>query len=220
MRITAVCGWAISPSGFRKQLGQLFPGDKIRVIYPERPEDEGEAKELLAEFSSDLYIGYSLGSLWLLRYQDFIPENAEKVLLAPILGFTREKELGGKISQVQLRYLIRKLYRAVDRESVVSEFYDFGEIEMPLPSEDELPDKEVLIRGLKFLKTASAPGVKGWTALLGERDPFLDGTQLQVHIPDLKIIPNAGHSLHFLLIQFLEHRNRTLGAVSQFDSST
>ena len=201
MRITAVCGWAISPSGFRKQLEPFFPNEQIRIIYPERPEDDGEAKGLLDEFSSDLYVGYSLGSLWLLRHRRHIPETSAKVLLAPILGFTKEKELGGKIPLGQLRYFIRNLHRAGDMESVVSEFYDLGKINMPLPSRDEFSDKEVLIRGLEFLKTVCAPAAENWMALLGEKDPFLDWTQLQAHIPNLQVVPNAGHSPDSLLKQ-------------------
>ena len=119
MRITAVCGWAISPSGFRKQLEVYFPNEEIRVIYPERPEEDGEAKGLLGEFSSDLYVGYSLGSLWLLRHRRHIPENSAKVLLAPILGFTKEMELGGKIPLGQLRYLIKNLQRAVNMSNII-----------------------------------------------------------------------------------------------------
>ena len=58
MTITAVCGWAISPGIFRNQLQQTFPSEEIHVIYPKVPEDEEEAKSLLNEYSSDLYIGY------------------------------------------------------------------------------------------------------------------------------------------------------------------
>ena len=205
MRITAVCGWAISPEGFQKQLEQIFPSGQIRVIYPKRPEDKKEAKDLLGDFSSNLYIGYSLGSLWLLHHQRYLPENSVNVLLAPILAFTKEKELGGKISLGQLRYFIRNLKRAGDLEWVVSEFFDLGKINMPLPSREELPEKDVLIRGLEFLKTvcASAPG--NWISLLGEQDVFLDWAQLQCHLPNLQRVPNAGHSPDALLKYFAEN---------------
>jgi len=219
MRITAVCGWAISPSGFRKQLEPFFPNGQIRVIYPERPGDDGEAKGLLEEFSSDLYVGYSLGSLWLLRHQRYIPENSAKVLLAPILGFIKEKDLGGKIPLVQLSYFIRNLHRVVDMESVVSEFYDLGKINMPLPAKDEFPEKDVLIRGLEFLKTVCVPVAKNWMALLGENDPFLDWTHLQAHIPNLQVVPNAGHSPDSLLKQFAGNPGVVQGDLSKTEPS-
>lgn len=205
MRITAVCGWAISPEGFRKQLAQSFPGGQIRVIYPKYPEDENEAKRLLADFPANLYIGHSLGSLWLLHHQQYIPERSVKVLLAPILGFTKEKELGGKISLGKLRYFIRNLNRARDIESVVSEFYDLGKINTPLPSRDELPEKDVLIRGLEFLKTVCVSAAENWISLLGEKDVFLDWAQVQCHLPNLKVVPNAGHSADLLLKHFSEN---------------
>ena len=219
MRITAVCGWAISPGGFKKQLQQIFPSGQIRVIYPKHPEDKKEAKDLLEDFSSNLYIGYSLGSLWLLHHQRYIPENSVKVLLAPILGFTKEKKLGGKISLGQLRYFIRNLKRAGDLEWVVSEFFDLGKINMALPSKDEFPEKNVLIRGLEFLKTVCASAPENWISLLGEKDVFLDWPQLQCHLPNLKVVRNAGHSVDSLLKYFVENRDVLQRALLKTEST-
>jgi len=219
MRITAVCGWAISPEGFRKQLAQNFPRGQIRVIYPKYPGDEKEAESLLADFPSNLYIGHSLGSLWLLHHQQYIPERSVKVLLAPILGFAKEKELGGKISLGQLRYFIRNLNRAKDIKSVVAEFYELGKINMPLPCKDELPEKDVLVRGLEFLKTVGVPATENWISLLGEQDVFLDWTQVQCHLPNLKVVRNAGHSVDLLLKHFAENMDEFQRQLMKAESS-
>jgi len=71
--ITAISGWALPPQWFEEQIQQVFPGKPVKGIYPLHPGDSREAKHLLQNISSDLIIGYSLGSLWLAKYQNFLP---------------------------------------------------------------------------------------------------------------------------------------------------
>ena len=73
--ITAISGWAIPETWFAKQLKSAFPNSKFKIVYPENPASREEAKKILRLFPSQLYIGYSLGSLWLLKYQNFLPKN-------------------------------------------------------------------------------------------------------------------------------------------------
>ena len=98
--IKAICGWAISKKWFGEIIYNYFPGSNICVIYPENPFDSMEAKNLLStHHSTDLIIGYSLGSLWLLHNRRFLSTYKIKALLAPIFGFSKESGLGGKIPE-------------------------------------------------------------------------------------------------------------------------
>ena len=53
----------------------LISLDLLSTRDPEDPENIEEAKNILSEYQSQLYIGYSLGSLWLLKYQCYLPQN-------------------------------------------------------------------------------------------------------------------------------------------------
>ena len=71
--ITAISGWALPRKWFANEVATAFPGAKIQVIYPETPEKIEEAEIILRQYPADLYIGYSLGSLWLLKYSHLLP---------------------------------------------------------------------------------------------------------------------------------------------------
>ena len=94
--ITAISGWAIPQTWFDEQLKLAFPNSQLKIIYPENPSSKEEARNILKLFPSQLYIGYSLGSLWLLKYQRFLPQNCQKVIISPILAFLDKGNLGGK----------------------------------------------------------------------------------------------------------------------------
>ncbi len=105
--ITAISGWAIPENWFAEQLKFAFPNSQLKIIYPENPSSKEEARNILKLFPSQLYIGYSLGSLWLLKYQSFLPQNCQKAIISPILAFLDKGNLGGKTSESQLKYLIK-----------------------------------------------------------------------------------------------------------------
>ena len=115
LRIIAVNGWALPDVWFREQVLLAFPDAEVTIFAPEHPEDSKEAQQLLSATSADLYLGYSLGSLWLLKNQDQLPHSCIKALVAPILAFPTEMNLGGKTSSTQIKYLIRILSRDPDR---------------------------------------------------------------------------------------------------------
>ena len=75
LTITAVCGWALPPEWFHHQIENCFPEAKINVLTPSQPSDIKEAERLLKSPKADLYIGYSLGSLWLMIYKEMLPSE-------------------------------------------------------------------------------------------------------------------------------------------------
>jgi hypothetical protein len=211
LTITAVCGWALPTEWFQEQIENSFPQAKINVLYPSEPDDSQEAECLLKSFHADLYIGYSLGSLWLMTYQEMLPKTAVKAVLAPVLAFARERNRGGKTLETKLKYLARKLGRNPEDPSPLLEFYSDAGIHLPNMWLKRVPDNKVLLKGLEFLQYAPVPSfdLKGYVALVGKKDGFLDGGDLKHHIPQLEIIPEANHAPEPLLKRLAEIMKHT-----------
>jgi len=203
LRITAINGWALPSTWFRDQVLLAFPEAEVTVLAPENPEDSKEPQELLSDASADLYIGYSLGSLWLLKNRDHLPHPCAKALIAPILAFTSEMNLGGKTSATQIQYLIRILSRHPDNDAPLTEFFSNANLPIPDASLHDLPSRDSLIRGLKFLLNTQVKheAACGFSVIIGENDVLLDAAVLQKHIPHLKIIAETGHNPTPLLKQ-------------------
>ena len=123
LTITAISGWAIPKTWFADQIKKAFPNAKIQVVYPENPEEKEEARYILNRYQSKLFIGYSLGSLWLLKYQNYLPQYCDKAILAPILAFLNNGNLGGKTSEGQLKYLIKILNGSLSKKEVLKDFF-------------------------------------------------------------------------------------------------
>jgi hypothetical protein len=196
LTITAISGWAVPETWFAEQIRETFPGSEVHVVYPENPENEKEARSILNRLPTQLYIGYSLGSLWLLKYQDHLPTNCHKAILAPILAFLNTGELGGKTSETQLKYLIKTLSRESNNTEVLREFFFHADLPYPENRIEEIPGRNILLRGLKFLKNNSVTGKEtdDFLSIIGENDIFLDAGVLREHIPHLEIVEGAGHS--------------------------
>lgn len=196
LTITAVCGWALPPEWFHEQIEICFPETKINVLTPSQPSDLQEAERLLKSSKSDLYIGYSLGSLWLMTYQELLPQGSVKAVLAPILAFVRERNRGGKTPETTLKYLIRTLKRNSDAPKLLREFYSSAGIHFSESWLKNIPDHKVLLNGLEFLHTAPVPKkeAQNFIALVGKEDGFLNGNELQRYIPQLEIVSSADHA--------------------------
>ena len=196
LTITAISGWAVPESWFADQVKISFPNSNIKIVYPEDPESAAEAKILLSQFQSKIYIGYSLGSLWLLKYQRFLPKNCKKAIIAPILAFLEKNNLGGKTSESQLKILIKFLSHNTNKTKVLKDFFSFADLPYPDSKVDTIRDIKTLIRGLEFLKNTSVTGkeTNDFLSIIGENDAFIDAGKLKFHIPHLKIINGAGHS--------------------------
>lgn len=207
MSITVVCGWATPPSWLRDRVQEHFPGVSVRTVYPHRPGSHAEAANILQTHEAQIYMGYSLGALWLLRHRLLLPPGAGMVLLAPILAFPREAEQGGKTRLGQLDYMIQRLQRGRENSSLVDEFLSQAGISPSADELKEIPGPEVLIRGLEFLKdcAVSPEAAQGCWALVGAGDPFLDHWRLKSLLPNLIILENAGHSPGPLLQALVSH---------------
>ncbi len=196
LTITAVSGWAISKEWFAAEVANAFPDSRVEVIYPMTPDKQEEAEMLLQRYPADLYIGYSLGSLWLLKYKHFLPKNTKKALLAPILSFLKSDSLGGTTSQTQLKYLSRVLQKNLDKQTTLKSFYSYSNLPFHENIINDLPDTDTLIRGLDFLNTFRVKGedAKLFLSIVGENDIFINTDLLKQHIPHLDIIQGVGHA--------------------------
>jgi len=213
--ITAISGWALPRKWFANEVATAFSGAKIQVIYPETPEKIEEAEILLNQYPADLYIGYSLGSLWLLKYSHLLPDTCKKVLLAPILSFLEKDGLGGTMSENQLKYLFKRLRKETDQNVTLKKFFSYCDLSVSENLFDDIPDREILLRGLEFLKSFQAKGedAKRFLSILGENDIFVNAELLRVHIPDLYIIKGIGHAPENLLKHLSNRLNWTYGSI-------
>ena len=200
MRITAISGWAIPTEWFSEQIEKYFKNSEINVIYPSNPFDIQEARIMLGKRPADLYLGYSLGSLWMFRHHELFPKKSIKAVLAPILAFTKEHNMGGKTTSAQLNYLIKLLKKNED-ENPLMDFYKNCEIPFPRILLKTLPSRSILIKGLEFLQSviASKNSVFDFKVIVGDNDIFLDAIKLKKLIPQTQIVSGAGHAPDQLL---------------------
>jgi hypothetical protein len=209
MKITAVSGWAIPTEWFSEQIQKYFVDSEVNVIYPSDPFDSEEARIKLNEKPADLYLGYSLGSLWMFRHRHLFPKTSIKAVLAPILAFTKEHDMGGKTTSTQLNYLIKLLQRN-DNENPLVDFYANCNIPFPRILLKTLPSRSILIKGLEFLQSviASKNSVFDFKVIVGENDIFLDAIKLKNLIPQTQIVTGAGHAPDQLLSKLARTLNQ------------
>lgn len=201
LRITAVSGWGLSTDWFARQIKEFFPQAAVTVLYPVNPADPTEAKNLLDSAPADLYIGYSLGSLWLLSHRGELPEISVKAVLAPILGFAREKKLGGKISRRHLNFLMEQVKGFADVKLVLKEFCSFAGLSLPDAAFNQAPNRDALIRGIEFLDAhcVSERQGDGFLAIMGDEDRVSDAELMAALLPHVEIVKGANHSPEPLL---------------------
>ena len=209
MKITAVSGWAIPTEWFSEQIQKYFVDSEVNVIYPSDPFDSEEARIKLNEKPADLYLGYSLGSLWMFRHRHLFPKTSIKAVLAPILAFTKEHDMGGKTTSTQLNYLIKLLQRN-DNENPLVDFYANCNIPFPRILLKTLPSRSILIKGLEFLQSviASKNSVIDLKVIVGENDIILDAIKLKNLIPQTQIVTGAGHAPDQLLSKLARTLNQ------------
>ncbi len=201
LTITGVCGWAIPPLWFEELIQNYFPQAKIKVLYPENPFDSKTAKKFLEEHPADLILGYSLGSLWLLYHKRFLSSFSSKALLAPILAFPEESGMGGKITRVQLKNMIKWLSKKSADISIIQAFYTISGLQITDKFLKDISDRSKLIRGLEFLNEieVTPSGTLDFIALIGENDSLLEGKAIKRQLPQVRIIEQAGHAPEPLL---------------------
>lgn len=143
-------------------------------------------------------LGYSLGTLLLLRNRHLLPD-LPLTLIAPILDFKSEADQGGRVETRRLKILLRWLKR-----DPIAALRDFSSTaDMPETEQiTTLPyDLDQLIWGIEYLRDYSAEVPTGGQikAVLGDRDSLLDAARMSAIWPELKVVPHAGHDLTGLL---------------------
>ena len=208
IKITAICGWALSEEWFGQLVKDYFPEAEVRAYYPKNPESEEKATEVF-DSDPDWVIGYSLGSLWLLMHKNKIPQQTKIILMAPILAFPAEKNLGGKTPLGKLKYQKKMLSSSEDYLASIKGFFDLSGIRQPNNILHPPHSRETLIRGLDFLETASVSPhtAQGCVAITGLRDSLLNGYQLKKLIPQLTLVEECDHSPDKLLSHLAQHKD-------------
>ncbi|MCC6491468.1 MAG: hypothetical protein IT424_00420 [Pirellulales bacterium] len=197
MRISWLGGWAISPATILAAAAQRWPAAEHVVVTPGPRWAEELARQLQP---GDRLAAYSLGAFLLLRAKAPPLPPEHMTLLAPFFDLRREEQLGGRVQQGRLRYMIRRLAR--DPRAAVAEFYQSAALTIEPPA--ELPYAlDELAWGLEQLY--QPPGevrlaaFRHATALAGSRDPLIDAPQLGRQWSQLRVIAGADHNLSPLL---------------------
>ena len=219
IKITAICGWALPEEWFRQLVKSYFPNAKVQAYYPKNPESEEEATEIF-DSKPDWVIGYSLGSLWLLVHKNSIPPQTKSVLMTPILAFPAAKHLDGKTPLGKLKYQKKMLSSFEDYLTSLKGFFDLSGIRLPENDLQQPYSRETLLRGLDFLETASVSpqAAQDCVAVMGMRDPLLDGNQLKKLIPHLTLVKECDHSPHKMLshlAQYYDGSDKSSAQVAQ-----
>jgi len=195
LRIGWVLGWAVPVAWFKTKVEESFPIYKHSFIEP--------SKDVLVQLTHDapydIVVGYSLGSLLLLNNKEDVDKLTKKVvLLSPILGFTREMNLGGKIKLADLKATKFRIKR--NPQETLRGFYALADLTF---SEAYLTsfDPNVLSDGLDMLESMSIASEipKSWIYLMGEKDALLDSYVLKEMIPHLILIKEGTHAFDSLL---------------------
>jgi hypothetical protein len=200
-KIGWVLGWAVPETWFASLVRKEFPdASHVFVVASSQA-----LERLEASGPFDWVVGYSLGSLLLLNAPARAEQLGRVALLAPIFGFSREKNVGGRVALAQLRQLGRWLRS--EPLGALADFYQRAGLDIPAPTEKPSREKaDELLWGLERLECdvvkASMP--TGWCAWCGADDPLLDAVRLREISPKTVVVPGGGHHPEALLRVFAE----------------
>jgi SAM-dependent methyltransferase len=205
MKIGWLMGWAVPEAWFAPLARQALP-DAEHVFVAAEP-DALAHLEKAGPF--DWVVGYSLGSLLLLREAARANRLGRVALLAPIFAFPREMELGGRVAQTQLRQLSRWLRR--DARAALVDFYARAGLDVP-PEPAPAAATDILRWGLERLENdrAALPLPANWRAWCGVNDALLDAARLHSLAPSVQIVAGATHHPAALLRAFSEEVERVV----------
>ena len=184
MRLGWIPGWAVPLGAFGDLVRTLAPGAEHILVSP----TARAVEDLLEQGPFDRLIGYSLGSLLLLRSQGGFGCGAD--LLAPIFAFPLEEGLGGRKRRASVRSLARRLRG--DPGAALDRF----RIQAGLSGLDGDPGSVADLEwGLMELEKGRVepPLPPGWRAWVGSEDPFLDAALLAARSPAIRTVKGAGH---------------------------
>jgi hypothetical protein len=198
LKIAWLMGWAIPKSWFKAHVLEIFPYQRHYFFEPTRD----AIKAITTQGPFDITVGYSLGSLLILSANLPKKKTGKVVLLAPIIGFISEMQLGGKITVKQLKHTQKLLKR--NPMKTIAEFYSLTGLN-PKPSlmksfsSDQLNTLDYGLKALEEIHITQKIS-KNVTAICGSADPLLDAIALKLHIPELQVIVGATHEPVSLLI--------------------
>ncbi|MGE9295235.1 MAG: alpha/beta fold hydrolase, partial [Puniceicoccales bacterium] len=189
-------GWAFSVADEERIAKHRWPEIEHRVIAP------GELcfaklRDELDGGGYDRLLGYSLGSLLILRERETLP-TIPTTLFAPILDFKAESGQGGRIEARRLPILLRWLKR--DPMAALVDFYQQAGLRPRLQAAElpyNLADLQWGIEQLRDLN--STPPDSEVTAFIGTEDRLIDAQRLQACWPGVQVVPGVGHDLEALL---------------------
>ncbi|HXA79673.1 MAG TPA: methyltransferase [Opitutaceae bacterium] len=203
VKIGWLLGWAVPATWFAPLVRQALP-EAEHVFVAAEPDSLAQL-EKAGPF--DWVVGYSLGSLLLLREAARANRLGRVTLLAPIFAFPREAELGGRVAQTQVRQLSRWLRR--DAPAALADFYARAGLDVP-PEPAPAVATDILLWGLERLENdrAEPPLPAGWRAWCGASDALLDATRLCEIAPSVQIVAEATHHPAALLRAFAHEVER------------
>lgn len=189
-RIAWMLGWAVPETWFAELARAEWPDAEHTCVTPSCH----AWQQLEARIPFDVLIGYSLGSLLLLREKERAARLAPRVgLLAPIFAFPQESEAGGRVGLTQLRFLRRWLQR--EPAAAVADFYQRAGLPVPASAAGEFCCDE-LKWGLDRLERDEVPPrlPAGWSAWCGADDALLDAARLAQLAPAVRVVTAATHA--------------------------
>ncbi|ADE53791.1 hypothetical protein [Coraliomargarita akajimensis] len=190
-RWTWISGWGIAPERFKAEAEQAFPDFEHIVIVP-----GPTAIEAVLASQPRRAGGYSLGSLLLLSQLEQIPVHLPVYCLAPILGFTKEMQLGGTTTSASLDLLGSKLKQKP--ETALKLFYRLADLcENPTALPYSL---DQLIWGLEHLASTRAEALELTRvhALIGSADKLCFPQLIAKYFPQHEMV-DCGHRYKDLL---------------------
>jgi malonyl-CoA O-methyltransferase len=209
MKIGWLMGWAVPETWFAPLVRQVLP--EAEHVFVAAEPDALAQLEKAGPF--DWVVGYSLGSMLLLREAARTERLGRVALLAPIFAFPREAELGGRVAQTQVRQLSRWLRR--DAPAALADFYARAGLDVP-PEPAPAAATDILLWGLERLENdrTEPPVPEGWRAWCGTNDALLDAARLGELAPSVQIVAGATHHPAALLRAFAHEVERVDLAVS------
>ena len=190
-----ILGWAVPVAWFRILVEKEYPLDHHTFI----DASQDTLKDLSLKAPFDFIVGYSLGSLILLNELSHVKSyKARVILLAPILGFSLEENLGGKIERTELKYTKRMLKQGW--MNTVESFYTRSQLLISAKYLESL-NPDTLAWGLSELESVvirhKVP--ESWSCFCGAQDSLLDAAILKSKIPQLTVVQHATHAPELLL---------------------
>jgi hypothetical protein len=190
-------GWGRSETAQRLALERWRPGLEHHVVLPLPGWPDRLARALALRGGPTLLGGYSTGTLLLLSERELLARAEQRLLLAPVLDFKRESNLGGRTPTTALRQLLRWLER--DAPAAILDFEQRAGL-APDPEALALVPEGLCWGAVQLLSLAALPTrLLGVPAAVGAEDPLVDAARLASLCPSVRVLPGVGHEFGALL---------------------